>query len=140
MGLYDKKCSDNNQIIQQFCKFLGNQVPANKVIELDDITMLKVYKDIRSEELLWYEMYVSCKKNYDKVEDKKMSFKMNSRHYYIYSKFNWNQGNLQQSYKSNMSMWSPKTNILEDLQRFSKIYLSSLDMVLQLHVLNPLQS
>jgi hypothetical protein len=45
-GIYEEKYSGSNQIVLDFRKLLGDQVPTNRVIEKNPTNVLKVYKDI----------------------------------------------------------------------------------------------
>ena len=88
--------------------------------------------------------YVFVTKSNENIDDKKKSVKMSSRQYYHDTKFNWNKGKQQRSYKRHQewldyssNMPSPKTSKLEELQSYAKYALDGLDMALQLHVTIP---
>jgi hypothetical protein len=45
-GIYDEKYSGSNQIVLDFQKLLGNQVPTAKAIEMNPTKVFRVYKEI----------------------------------------------------------------------------------------------
>jgi len=71
------------------------------------------------------------------VDDKKKSVKISTSQYYHDTKFNWNKGKQQWSYKRHQewleyssNMPSPKTSKLEELQIYAKYALNGLKMAL----------
>ena len=82
--------------------------------------------------------YIFVTKNNENIDNKKKSVKMSSRQYYHDTKFNWNKGKQQQSYKRHQD-WldyssyipSPKTSKLEKLQCYAQYALDVLDTDLQ---------
>ncbi len=92
---------------------------------------------------LWYLFVLE---NNENVDDKNRLVKMSSRQYYHGTKFNWNKGKQQWSYKRHQewldyssNMPSPMTSKLEELQSYPKYALNGLEMALQLHVTIPFQ-
>jgi hypothetical protein len=45
-GIYDEKYSGSNQIVLDFQKVLGNQVPTAKAIKMNLTNILRGYKEI----------------------------------------------------------------------------------------------
>jgi len=63
--------------------------------------------------------------------------KMSSRQYYHDTKFNWNKGKQQQSYKRHQEWLDYSSNMqLEELKSNAKYSLNHLDMALQLHFIS----
>jgi hypothetical protein len=61
--IYDEKYSGSNQIVLEFGKLLGDQVPTTKAIERNQTNALRVYKVI----LKYYKEYEE-KKTTGKIE------------------------------------------------------------------------
>jgi len=68
-GIYEEKYSGSNQIVLDFRKLLGDQVPTDRVIEKNPTNVLKVYKDI-----LRYYKECQEKKHQDSTGQEMMMF------------------------------------------------------------------